>query len=200
MLSNIITKSAQWAMDKPAAFLRYTTAVIYLISTAAQSYGIVTNKDVPKKEKNFLLLQELVNGALELGTFLTIATGFENWGRNLVDKGVIIGEKVAKANPTFRKGVTMAFSIFGTVLAFNLVTPLLRNPIIHMIQKKFGKGKEMTEDLKTYTQPILPSVGINNNFKFNNNNPFANFEKSIQTGKLPVRTYQPTFTSVGMRI
>ena len=48
MLSDLITKSAKWAFEKPAPFLRYTTAAIYLISTLAQGGGIVLNKDIPK--------------------------------------------------------------------------------------------------------------------------------------------------------
>jgi hypothetical protein len=202
MLSDLITKSAKYALEKPAPFLRYTTFVIYLISMAAQGGGIVINKDIPKKEKNFLLLQELVNGALELATFMTIATGFENWGRKLAEKGIIVGSKVGKNAATFNKGVTMLFSIAGTVLAFNLVTPLLRNPIINLIQKISGKkaGPEKQE----LTKPILPSLQINPNIKYNNTNPFKGFERTIQTNQIAPRMQayrQPTFASSGgMRI
>lgn len=197
MLSNLIEKSAKFALEKPAPFLRYTTAIIYMISTAAQSGGIIINKDLPKKEKNFLLLQEVINGVLELGTFMTIATGFEKFGRTLVDKGKIVGAEVAKNNPTFKKGVAMLFSIAGTIVAFNLVTPLLRNPIIHMIQKIAGKGKTDPKNVEL-TRPILPNIKLNPTVKFNSHNPFANFQQSLHTNKLPSRI--TTFTSTGMRI
>lgn len=197
MLSNFIAKSATYALEKPAPFLRYTTAVTYLISTAAQGGGIIINKDLPKKEKNFLLLQELINGALELGTFMTIATGFENLGRKLVDSGKVVGSEIAKNNPTFRKGVAMLFSIAGTIVAFNLVTPLLRNPIIALIQKFTGKGKTDKKNVEL-TRPILPNLKLNPHLKFNTTNPFSNFQQSIHTNKLPSRI--TTFTSTGMKI
>lgn len=201
MLSDWLTKSAQYALDKPAPFLRYTTFVIYLISMAAQAGGIVINKDIPKKEKDFLMLQEVVNGALELGTFMTIASGFEKLGKNLAEKGVIVGSQVGKNAAMFNKGITMLFSIIGTVLAFNLVTPLLRNPIINLIQKKFKK-KVNTEN-QELTRPILPSLKLNPEIKFNNQNPFAHFETAVQANKLPARVYpvrQPAFSSGSLRI
>ncbi|MEW5821046.1 MAG: hypothetical protein AB1782_12715 [Cyanobacteriota bacterium] len=201
MLSDLITKSAKFALEKPAPFLRYTTFVIYLISMAAQGCGIVINKDIPKKEKNFLLLQELVNGALELATFMTIATGFENWGKKLAEKGIITGTQIGKNAATFNKGVTMLFSIIGTVLAFNLVTPLLRNPIINMIQKI--SGKKTSPEKQDLTKPVLPTLQVSPAIKYNANNPFANFEQTIRTNKIPPRIQayrQPTFTSGGMRV
>ena len=185
MLKNIITKSAKYVCDNPAPFLRYTTFIINLISMAAQCGGIALNKKIPKKEKNFLLLQESVNGILELATFMTIATGFEKWGKSLVEKGVIIGTKVGKNTATFNKGVTVLFSIIGTVLALNLVTPLLRNPIINLIQKKFGKGQKISLEHQALTIPILPSLKISNKTKFNTGNPFATFERTMQTNIIP---------------
>lgn len=196
MLSKLIQQFSKYALDQPAPFLRYTTAVIYAISTAAQSGGLVINKSIPPEEKKFLLLQEIINGALELGTFLTIATGFENLGRKLVDKGVIVAAETAKANPAFRKGVAMAFSLFGTIVAFNLVTPLLRNPIAAVIQSKFMKKK--IDDKQQLTRPMLPSYQLNSNVRVVNNNPFANFERKMSPIKMQTR--QPAFTSGGMRI
>lgn len=182
MLSNLIGKAAVYAKDNPAPFLRYTTAAIYLTSTAAQSSGIMINKEIPKKEKNFLLLQEIINGVLELGTFMTIATGFENLGGKLVDKGLIIGTELAKNQPAFRKGMAMLFSLVGTIVAFNLVTPLLRNPIINLIQKFSGKKNDpKTEEL---TKPILPGAPLAQKGHFNQSNPFSQFEKTMKTGHL----------------
>lgn len=196
--SNLVSQAAQYAKDQPAPFLRYTTAAIYLISTAAQSGGIMINKEVPKKEKSFLLLQETINGALELGTFMTIATGFENLGRKLVDKGIVVGAEVAKNQPAFRKGMAMLFSLVGTIIAFNLVTPLLRNPIINLIQKMTGKKNDpKTVEL---TKPILPGVKLAPKIHYNQTNPFSHFERSMQTGQLNVRPMQTTFSSSTLRI
>lgn len=182
MLNNFLTKMAQYAIDKPAPFLRYTTAVVYAISAVAQCTGLKINKDIPDKEKNFLMVQEALSGALELGTFMTIATGMENLGAKLVEKGIIVGTEAAKANPAFKKGVAMLFSLVGTVLAFNLITPLLRNPMASFIQKKLNK--KISPELQHLTVPVLPSLKLNTELKINANNPFTNFERTLETGKL----------------
>lgn len=198
MLSNLISKAAVFAKDNPAPFLRYTTAAIYTISTAAQSSGIMINKEIPKKEKNFLLLQEIINGVLELGTFMTIATGFETLGKNLVEKGLIVGTELAKNQPAFKKGMAMLFSLVGTIIAFNLVTPLLRNPIINMVQKFMGKKNDpKTVEL---TKPILPGAPLAPKSQFSHSNPFGQFEKSMQTNQIPRKPLQTTFSSSTLRI
>ncbi|MGD9580199.1 MAG: hypothetical protein AB7V50_02400 [Vampirovibrionia bacterium] len=198
MLSNIISQTAKYAQDQPAPFLRYTTAAIYLISTAAQSAGIVGNKELPKKEKNFLLLQEIINGALELGTFMTIATGFESLGAKLVDKGLVVGTNLAKNQPGFKKGMAMLFSLVGTIVAFNLVTPLLRNPIIHLIQKITGK-KNNTQN-EELTKPILPGINIVQKNHLNDINPFSQFESTMKSNHMSFRPKQVTFSSSTLRI
>jgi hypothetical protein len=198
MLKNLIEKMSIYGIEKPAPFLRYTTAVIYAISTVAQAVGLKLNKDIPDNEKKFLMIQECVNGALELATFMTIATGFENLGKKLAEKGAIIGAEAAKKNPVaFTKGVTMLFSIIGTIVAFNLVTPLIRNPLAAFLQKKMGTGP----DKEQLTRPILPSLKLDPQIKVNKTNPFNNFERVQTTGKLP-KPYpvKTSFTSHVLRI
>lgn len=180
MFNNLITKFAEFVIKKPAPFLRYTTAVVYLISTIAQSVGLKINKDIPAKEKNFLIVQEMLSGALELVTFMTIATGLENFGAKLVEKGIVVGSEAAKGNPKFGQGMAMLFSLIGTVLAFNLVTPLLRNPLAALLQKHVLKKK--INDPEQLTIPILPKLNLNPNIKISTGNPFAQFNATMQTG------------------
>jgi hypothetical protein len=199
MLSKLIEKMSTYGLNNPAPFLRNTTAIIYAISTAAQTTGLQLNKDIPPAEKKFLMIQEVVNGVLELATFLTIATGFEKFGKKLAEKGVVIGSEIAKKNPAgFTRGMTMFFSIVGTIVAFNLVTPLIRNPLAAFLQKKMG-GKHDKEQL---SRPILPTLKVNPNLKIDATNPFSNFQNSMTSGKLPNRQYmaKPSFSSASMRI
>lgn len=185
MLRNAITKAAVYAMDQPAPFLRYTAAGTYTLSTLVQAAGVAMNPKIPQKEKNFLIPQELINGALQLITFLTLATTLENWGKRLAEKGIIVASNASQNGPTFIKGVAVLFSIVGTVLAFNVLTPLIRNPVAHYIQKKMGK--KATPEQTDMTRPIIPAVRFSSGKVFSNTSPFAGFENSIQSGKLPVK-------------
>ena len=181
-VTNGLIKTALYAIEKPAAFLRLTTAGIAFISTTAHTSGILKNKSIPDKEKKFLVPQEIINGTISLITFFSIATSFEKFGELLVDKGIIIS-KTAKNIPQFKKGIAMLFSICGTVLAFNLITPLLKNPLTVLFQK-ITKSKEPVKKLDV----TIPSLKINNNLSLTNTNPFKNFEISLQTGILPQKT------------
>lgn len=206
MLSKLLTKSAEYAYHNPAAFLRYTTAGIYTLSTMAQTGGLLINDKIPAKEKNFLIIQETLNGILQLGTFMTLATGFEKWGKKLVETGKIVGTNVAKNAPAFKKGIVVGFSLLGTVLAFNIITPLIRNPLAQKIQKWLGfDGHNDPEQL---TRPIIAANGLNDNrtrlalntTKPAASTPFTSFEQNLKNNSLPRKTYnsyQPAFRSSG---
>lgn len=185
MLSNAITNAASYAYNNPAQFLRYTAAGTYSLSTMMQAYGISKNKNIPEKEKSFLIPQELFNGALQLATFLTIATSLENWGRKLAQQGKIVAKTGVPNTPGFINGIAVAFSLIGTVLSFNLVTPLLRNPIAYYIQKK--RAQKVDIETEFLTRPMIPSLRLNDSIKYNNSNPFTTFEMIHQTGCLPAK-------------
>lgn len=189
-IGNAIAKSAQYALEKPAPFLRYTTAAAFGISTVAQSAGLYANKSIEKKEKNFLIIQEVVNGVLELATFMTIATKLEKLGEKLATEGKIVSKTLANNSPAFIKGVTMFASVLGTVLAFNLVTPLIRNPVTSLIQKMAKKkGPEAGQQ-----NLAKPQQQLANTVQFDKNNPFASFEHNSKIQK-PV-----SFSATGMKI
>lgn len=181
MLSNHLTNAAMYAYNNPAQFLRYTAAGTYTLSTLMQAGGIAKNKSIPEKEKSFLIPQELLNGALQLTTFLTLATSLENWGRKLAQQGKILAKAGVPNTPRFINGVAVAFSLIGTVLSFNLVTPLLRNPIAYYVQKK--RGQKLDVEKQSLTEPLILASGFDHSIKYNNSNPFITFEKINQAGK-----------------
>ncbi|MGD9580197.1 MAG: hypothetical protein AB7V50_02390 [Vampirovibrionia bacterium] len=174
MLSGLVKSAAVYAHNNPAPFLRYTAAGTYTLSTAMQAVGIAQNKEIPQKEKSFLIPQELFNGALQLVTFLTVATTLENWGRKLAQEGKILAQKGLPNTPKFVNGVAVAFSLAGTILAFNIITPILRNPITYFVQKK--KNKQLSVEEQFLTRPIIPAINLSDRVEYNRSNPFMTFE------------------------
>lgn len=199
MLSEFITKQAKYALENRAKFLTLTLAILYASGTAGQAISLYTNKKIPEKEKRFLIPQEIVNGVLEVVTFLAIASRFEKWGKSLAEKGVIVGEGLAKGDAGFVKAVTVLFSLVGTILALDFVTPLIRNPLTILLQKHIFKTK--IEDKEQLTRPMLPSISLNTNIKFNPNNPFRYFENTMNANQTVGKAYPATsFGSNPLRI
>ncbi|EKE03686.1 MAG: hypothetical protein ACD_20C00168G0003 [uncultured bacterium] len=211
----LITKIATFALEKPAAFLKYSAAINFSIGSIGLIAGMLINDKIPKKEKRFMIAQESVEGVLDLGVFLGLATGFEKFGKSLVEKGKLlpaldglnkaqVKDKVVKffkqphvlsdVNEStirnFVKGTEVATSLIGTVVAFNIVTPLIRNFLASKIEKKFApKTDESVSEMKLYTY-----------FK-TDENPFSHFQNALkQNTPLKTARINPSFTSTGLKI
>jgi hypothetical protein len=220
---NLITRLATYAIDNPASFLKRTAALNFSVGSVGLIIGMIINKNIPEKEKRFMIIQEATEGVLDLGVFLGCATAFEKIGRWLVKTKKLVPhidnfskeqvkDAITKffANPnkpgismlaeskirTWVKAAEVGAGLIGTIIAFNVITPLIRNYIASKLEKNIGKKMDKTQ---TYS-PILPATKLNQPISFNKNDPFASFNSAMTTGKLPQRAYLPVFTSTGMRV
>lgn len=178
--SNLISKFAEYNLDNPANFLKLTGAFGAFISCVCQTTALAINKSVPAKEKKFLIPQEITDGAINVSIYLVLASIFKGIGESLVDNAKILPKylpeslrnpkeikrllevenlpkDIAKfADPIKRhkKGMAVLTSIVGSVIAANIVTPLIRNKIAAQVQKKLAeeRGSVVTQ---------LPSVATN---------------------------------------
>lgn len=135
-----IIKAAKSCHDSPANF--WQTAAITTISAyhLAQIAIIGINKDTPKKEKAFLIPQEAMDGVLNLATFVVFAASFKKLGRNLVKKEIIIPFK--KDKKVFTEEFATTANLFGSLLAVNYVSPIIRNKFGADVQKKFMQKQD----------------------------------------------------------
>lgn len=217
---NLITRLANYALEHPASFLKRTAAVNFSVGSVGLIIGMLINDKIPAKEKRFMISQEAVEGCLDLGVFLVVASAFEKAGRWLVKTKRLLPhieglgkEQVKEAvtkfflNPKNPQGLSIAAEgrirtiikasevgagLLGTILAFNLITPLIRNKLASKLEKKFEKKVDKTQ---TYS-PILPAVSFSSGYT--SNSPFAGFETSIKTGVLPL--HKPVNFNTGMKI
>lgn len=110
LLTNTFEKICRLGMNNRADFLKITCVTGLILSCLAQTCAIIFNPKIEKKEKNFLIPQELADGVLNSGLFwfftsnasdiakklvLTkkiMPTGLENIFKNFQQKGKNIQE------------------------------------------------------------------------------------------------------------
>ena len=74
-----------------------------VFSAAAQTSMIAKNKELDKKEKDFLMTQELADGAINVGLFYTISKAIKDYSDKLVETGMISLDSTEKILAKFRK-------------------------------------------------------------------------------------------------
>lgn len=90
MLENFAAKIWAKYSDDTGKALIHMGAIGWFLSAAAQLGMIATNKDIDKKEKRFLIPQEIADGVINVGLYYSICQGIKHIGEKLVEKGTII--------------------------------------------------------------------------------------------------------------
>lgn len=90
MLENFAAKIWAKYSDDTGKALIHMGAIGWFLSAAAQLGMIATNKDIDKKEKRFLIPQEIADGVINVGLYYSICQGIKYIGEKLVEKGFLI--------------------------------------------------------------------------------------------------------------
>lgn len=141
---------ANFAVDN-ARFLFLTAAIGWFLASAAQTFGIVVNKNIDKEDKNFLIPQEIFDGLINIGLYALITAPLIKQTEKLVDKGVISFKNVQKNTPKFDKlkgGAKVLASLVGAVVSCNILTPIARNKLSVLSQKKKVAQKININEIK----------------------------------------------------
>lgn len=134
-----------------------TTIAGWVASSTAQVIGISRNKEYSKKQKQFMVRQEMADAAINIGSFFLITTPIKLFASKLVSSGKIIpnivktiatkngdlnnlgklkfnlskqsylGSEARKAYNSFNNFMGTSAAVIGGVISSNLVTPVLRN-------------------------------------------------------------------------
>jgi hypothetical protein len=115
--------------DNYSGFLKITGAFAGATTCAVQLAAILINDKIPKKEKAFLVPQELTDGIINVSSFWLL-TSLGQW---VATKAHFIPNDLR--NPRFQGGLKVILSLIGSIISNNFVTPFLRNRAAAYYQK-----------------------------------------------------------------
>ena len=175
---NIVHKDA-------AKMLIGMAALGFALSSLGQCFAIKTNDKIDKKKKNFLLMQEAADGVVNIGLFLGITSSVWKFSDHIL-KLTGIGRMGKSTQPTIinpngkghiKSGGRILTTMAASVMACNIVTPLIRNLIA-------GKLSELKDRKVQKTQLIVNEV-----IKKQELSPFKNFDNFALSG-MPSITFK----------
>jgi hypothetical protein len=165
-----VVRLAHSDMKNHASFLKWLTLIIWACSLIAEVGTFAYNKNLPKKQKRFIIQQELVAGGISLGMMYLLADRFQKFGDWLVASGRLLPKDLPQRfrSPDklkklltedkkgiehelnghsewsqkllhFQKGSSVIFGTVGTIIAFNIISPLVSNKIAATTDKFFAK-------------------------------------------------------------
>lgn len=170
--------------DNPGKMLIHTGVIGWILSAAAQVVAIVINDKIPKKQKLFLVPQEMADAAVNIVSFYLITQTFASVAGKLVKNGKWLtapvrefleksglGDKLGKKGfdvrtsgnlpeellkqyEKFDKGIDVIATTVGSILSCNIVTPLVRNEIAANRQKK-GISKMNATSAENLDKPTV---------------------------------------------
>lgn len=91
--SNLLEKCKKGLFDysqDAGKMLLHTATAGWIFSSLGQIFGIATNKKISKKEKQFLIPQEIADAVVNITSFYVFTDKFQNFTKRLVAKGKII--------------------------------------------------------------------------------------------------------------
>lgn len=179
------TKFCEQGVSDRANFLKNTAVVGWALSSLAQTCAIFFNDKIPKKEKRFLIPQEIFDGIINATLFWFITSKAANLGKKLVLKKYVLPKSLVSLTKDFKvsgsdietmkdsfighikkigtnadiktannaiEGTGVAVGIIGAVLSNNIITPILRNKLAGMWQKR-------EQEKATLNAPLNPHYG-----------------------------------------
>ena len=186
-MANILKPFVNWVAknygDNVGKMLIHTGVIGWILSSAAQVVAIVINDEIPKKQKMYMIPQEIADAAVNIVSFYLITQTFKSFGSKLVNSGrwlsapvrqfltdnkvANVGKKgfdvLTQGNLTpemltkfndFKNGMDVIFTTGGSILSCNIVTPIVRNQIAANRQRKDIARMEAAS-ANTYNQSVF---------------------------------------------
>ena len=178
-------KNTLWnAMHKDAAkMLIGMGAVGFALSSMAQCFAIKINEKISPRKKKFLISQEAADGLVNIGLYLGITSGVWKISDKILKKFGLLNVKNAGDLKQIKSGGRIATTMIASVIACNIITPLIRNLYAGKItayrDKKEREFKQKYQEIlnrssnspfkqfDNYTQRCVPELA----FKANNAYP-----------------------------
>ncbi len=136
-------------VDNNGLFLFGTAAAGWILASAAQTIGLMTNKNIGKEEKKFLVPQEIMDGTFNILTYAAVTIPILSMASKAATKRY-------PDNKQAIEGAKTLAAIAGGVISSNIITPLLRNKTSVMIKKRMEEKNLTMPPVEIYdgkTQP-----------------------------------------------
>ena len=130
-------------------FLFITAAASWVLASAAQTMGIVVNKNIDKEDKKFLIPQEIGDGVMNIVMYAALTMPLM-WATKKT-----LG--LTKLSPKAKEGASVIASVVGAIVSSNILTPIARNKLGSMAQRKntLQKVKAQDPNFDPYYQPLI---------------------------------------------
>lgn len=152
-------------------------ALGWLLSAAAQVTMIAKNKDIDKKEKQFLIPQEIADGVINVGLYYTICKGIKKGCEMMLENGVIMTKKSfdtimqikqsSQSVKDFVRGTTEYFYHSGLLKKKNSVGRLtdFYTTLVNLLDKKTNSFDDILKHNETLRETFGYYVDIVNKNK-----------------------------------
>lgn len=170
--------------EDPGKMLLHTGTLGWILSSLAQVMAVVLNDKIPKKQKTFLIPQEIADAGINICSFYIFTNSFTKLANKMVSTGKWrtpaidaflkkynlkkhIGsydfnikdlanfDEIKSSYKAIASGNAIAASTIGSIISCNLVTPVLRNKFAAHKQQQAIARMEAVEQ-----SAFVPQRGI----------------------------------------
>ncbi len=170
--------------EDPGKMLLHTGTLGWILSSLAQVMAVVLNDKIPKKQKTFLIPQEIADAGINICSFYIFTNSFTKLANKMVSTGKWrtpaidaflkkynlkkhIGsydfnikdlanfDEIKSSYKAIASGNAIAASTIGSIISCNLVTPILRNKFAAHKQQQAIARMEAAEQ-----SAFVPQRGI----------------------------------------
>ncbi len=113
-------KFLKGCVDNNGMFLFLSAAAGWALGSTAQTIGLMTNKNIGKEEKKFLVPQEILDGAFNVLSYAAVTLPLMSKAKKLA-----VAKFPNKAE--IASGASTLAAIAGGIISSNIITPVLRN-------------------------------------------------------------------------
>ena len=173
LFTNAFNKTKDFIWERThkdaAKMLIWMGALGFLMSSLGQSFAIYINDRLDRKKKNFMLVQEAADGAVNIGLYLAITSGIWKLSDKILKHlGIITQDAIdsVKANPKninhVISGGRIVTTMIASVVSCNIITPIFRNLIAGKMREHFEKKEQLKKNESFQTEVFKPTVEFKN--------------------------------------
>ena len=198
-LCNLINALWHGYSDDVGKALIHLGATGWFFSALAQIGMIATNENIDKKEKKFLIPQEISDGLINVTLYYTICQGIKHTGEYVLEKGKLLTKDTAdfikKIYPVPNKNLSIVVEeladIYQNTKLINAKTPNSLTDVINGTMNYFkGENVGAISALNSLYPDLVRK--INDNFGHLNN------EQNVNTVKNLLKNYNKFKNGIGV--